>query len=220
MRFLVREQGYERAVASGQLRYSRDGAPTGVVESWRLNEAVQGYRVLRVDLDGRAAGADSLLLHLLLDPAGQPERLTFRAWAADGGKLEGNLFFDADQLVCGRTRDGERLPDVHLPRPEPLRWWYPAGTGLAAFAELTAGTHELIYLDPDADFAPRPVLVSVGAVATDGLDWRDRPVPAQKRTISWAQQTRTIWFDEHNWPRRINAGAWQADEVRYVRRNN
>ena len=216
MRFLVREQGYERAVAAGQLRYSRDGAPTGVVESWRLNEAVQGYRVLRVDLDGRAAGMNSLLLHLLLDPAGQPERLTFRAWAADGGKLEGNLFFDADQLICGRTRDGARLSDVNLPRPKPLRWWYPAGTGLAAFAGLPAGTHELIYLDPAAEFVPTPIPVTVGEAVADDLVERDRPVPARKRTITWTQQMRTIWFDEHNWPRRIDAGAWQADEIRYV----
>ena len=50
MRFIIHEQGYERLVAAGQLRYARDGEATGTRELWRLTMAVAGYQFLRVGL--------------------------------------------------------------------------------------------------------------------------------------------------------------------------
>ncbi len=55
MRFIVHEQAYEKPIAAGQLRYERDGRATGAIESWRLTRAVEGYEILRVDLDARTA---------------------------------------------------------------------------------------------------------------------------------------------------------------------
>ena len=53
MRFIVKEQDYEKPIGAGLMRYELDGVPTGAVEHWRLTEATEGYEVLRVDLDAR-----------------------------------------------------------------------------------------------------------------------------------------------------------------------
>ncbi len=73
MRFIIHQLPYERPIVAGQLRYERDGAPTGAVEQYRLTAAVDGYRFLRVDLDARTAPSGrSTLYHLTLNPDGQP----------------------------------------------------------------------------------------------------------------------------------------------------
>ena len=71
MRFIIHELPYERPLLAGRLRYERDGQPTGAIEFWRLTDAVDGYRFLRVDLDARdAASGRSWLYHATLDAAG------------------------------------------------------------------------------------------------------------------------------------------------------
>ena len=55
MRYLLKEQPYERPLAAGTLVYEREFGMPGVLEHWRLTEALDGYRFFRIDLDERAA---------------------------------------------------------------------------------------------------------------------------------------------------------------------
>ena len=219
MRFLVREQSYETPIASGRLRYSLGDVATGALENWRLNNAVDGYQRLRIDWDGRRApGGDSYLYHLLLNPAGQPERLTFRFWGGAGHKVEGNLFFEADQIICGRTINGDRAEDVALERPEPLLWWFPAAASMSTFGQLSSAEYSGMHLDKNADLALRALPVKVELGPIEEMKVMNRVVQTQIRTIRWADQKRTIWFDDHNWPIKMQDDQMTAAEIRYVRR--
>ena len=83
MRFLLREQAYEKPMAAGKLRYESSAGPTGAVEAWRLSAVEGDYRFLRVDLDAReAASGNSYIFHLTLNGQNRPERLQFRLWSA------------------------------------------------------------------------------------------------------------------------------------------
>ena len=220
MRFLVREQTYENPVASGRLRYRVDGDDTGALETWRLNDAVDGYRLLRIDLDGRKAQSrDSYLYHLLLDPDGQPERLTYRFWGGDGHKVEGNLFFEGTQVICGRTVNGARVADIAVDRSDPLIWWFPAAVSVHTFAALDDGSYEALWLDREADLALKRVTVTVEHLAEATLTVMNRPVHTRQKRIAWLDEERIAWFDEHQWPIKVQHNDLTATEIRYVRRN-
>ena len=219
MRFLVREQSYETPIASGRLRYSLADVPTGVLENWRLTNAIDGYRILRIDVDGRnSLSGDSYLYHLLMDPAGQPERLTYRFWGGTGHKVEGNLFFEADQIICSRTINGERAKDMALVRPEPLLWWFPAAASMSTFGQLSSAEYSGMYLDENADLVLQALPVKVELGPIEELKVMNRVVQTQIRTVCWADQKRTIWFDDHNWPIKMQNDQLAAAEIRYVRR--
>lgn len=98
MRFIIHEMPYERPLLAGRLRYERDGVPTGAVELWRITNAVDGYRFLRVDLDAREAESGrSSLYHVTLNPAGRPEQLKFRLWG-NGPEVSGSLVWNQARL--------------------------------------------------------------------------------------------------------------------------
>ena len=139
MRFLIHELPYERPLLAGRLRYRRDGAPMGAVESWRLTDAAEGYRFLRVDMDAREApSGHSHLYHATLDPSGRLEQLKFRFWG-QGHEVEGLRRRDPEDAVAEQRQDlaalqperravaqphphhqherGQRHPDLREPVP-------------------------------------------------------------------------------------------------------
>ncbi len=218
MRSLIRELPYERPIAAGRYRYERDGEPTGAVESWRLTAAQEGYRFLRVDLNAQAApSGDSYLYHLTLDADGRPDRLSFRFFGS-AFRAGGNLLFAKDTVTLARTVDGRRLEEERELTSE-VAFWFPATAGLALLAEKAddGETVPAVTLDKDEQFALRLV------------DLHIRPGPAQPHVImgkeidlrplilSWAEQQRTIWVDQHNWPLKMEREGLTAVETRYIR---
>ena len=70
--------------------------PTGAVEEWRLSDAVDGYRFLRVDLDARnAPSGRSYLYHLTMDKLGNLVQLKFRLWT-EGSEIIGSVLLEKD----------------------------------------------------------------------------------------------------------------------------
>lgn len=181
MRFLLREQPFERLVSSGTFLYSQHNQPTGAVEHWRLTNAIDGYQFLRVDLDARAAlSGRSHLYHLLLNPAGKPEQLKFRFWAT-GWDVAGILLFDRTGLTLSRTINGEKIEDIGEAKQP---FWFPATSGLWLLNQTEQ---------------PEPTTAYTLQIPTFQLtEWlltlANNP-PMLRAT--WANQSRTLWFNQH-----------------------
>ena len=133
MRFVIREQPYEKPLASGHLRYERDGRPTGAVESWRLSQAVDGYQFLRVDLDARqAASGHTYLYHLVLHKNGRPERLQYRFWGS-GFEVSGDVLLLDDTVTASRLVNGRRFEE-EVTVSGRAAFWFPSSVGLTLLA--------------------------------------------------------------------------------------
>jgi len=216
MRFILREQGYERPVAAGRLVYEQNGQPTGAIESWRLTAAVEGYRFLRVDLDGRAAASgNSSLFHLTLNPQGQPERLRFRFFGPTA-QIKGSVLFDGKVLTIVRELTGQARQEEQL---EATHFWFPSTVGLGLLAGLAGeGQVEAVMLDAAASFNPRLVSLHYHEGQSEmievmGKQWQTRPL-----TLTWADQTRTLWLDAHCQPLLMQRqDGLCGRETRYVR---
>ncbi len=118
MRFIIRELPYERPLLAGRLRYERDGVPTGAVESWRLTQALDDYRFLRVDLDAREAPSGrSSLFHVTLNPAGRPEQIKYRLWG-NGPEVSGTAVWEGNEVIAARRVDGcgDEVPQLRQQR--------------------------------------------------------------------------------------------------------
>ena len=132
MRFIIREQPYEKPIMAGEYRYELDGQPTGAVETWRLTAAAEGYRFLRVDLDARAAASGhTYLYHALVNVDGQVERVQYRFWTQVAGGLQvtGDVVLESDSVFATRTVNGKPSEQV-LELPTGYRFWFPSVAGL------------------------------------------------------------------------------------------
>lgn len=201
MRFIVREQGFETLVASGQFRYERAGVPTGTLESWRITSVVDDYRILRVDLDARSGeSGDSYLYHLTLTPAGTPVQLKYRFFG-QGKMISGNLLFE-DTLSLSREVNGKRLEDEI---PAGQAFWFPATAGLSRLTHLAATESvQAVTLNKKDDFNLWSTILSVTE-------------QENAKTFRWADQERTVWLDEHGLPMKMQRGDLIAVETRLVR---
>lgn len=202
MRFIVREQGFEKLVASGQFRYARKGVPTGTLESWRITSVVDGYQIVRVDLDARAGeSGDSYLYHLTLTPAGTPVRLGFRFFRP-GTLISGNVLFDDDTLSLSREVNGVRVENGV---PAGQAFWFPATVGLSQLTHLSPNRPTpAVTLNKADDFALWSTTVSLTE-------------QAGAKTFRWADQERTIWLDAQGWPTKMQRGTLTAVETRLIR---
>ena len=226
MRFIVREQANEKPVAAGLLRYERDGKPTGAVENWRLTSPMAGYEVLRVDLDARdAPSGHSYLFHLVrqknasTEPgrSGRFERLGARFWG-DGIIVEQTLIFEGDHITGSRTVKGDTYT---IDSPNGL-FWFPSTIGLGLLAghigEETAVTLNTQFDNHAAAFALQTVDLKTSMGEEAALTIGTREFVIRPFTIQWADQTRTIWLDEHNWPLKMERNdGLTAIETRYIR---
>lgn len=135
MRFVLKTQPYEKNIAAGAFRYEKDGEPTGVIETWSLSHALDGYKFFRVDVDGRNLKTDgfSTLYNVVLNPDMQPENGKFRHFtvappaAENGYRIKGQIVFDDDVVYVSREYDDERLEDeleasTGLSLPVAARW--------------------------------------------------------------------------------------------------
>lgn len=220
MRQIIHELPYERPLLAGQLRYARDGRPTGAVESWRLTDAVDGYRFLRVDLDARKSSGRSWLYHVTLDPAGLPEQIKLRFWG-DGLEVSGTVVWHDGELIATRTVNGAAYESV----AHGAAFWFPAGSGLALLAGCAGETRGLTLVahhdDPAQVMAlvKTPVEVAWGESEVTPLDGEEgvmRPL-----SVTWGDNRRVVWLDTEGRPLRLwrDDGLTAAAErlVRYTR---
>ena len=209
MRHLIHELPFERRLAAGQFTYHKDGEPTGAVESWRLTQAADDYRFLRVDLDGRASSGDSYLYHAVLTDAGQLERLTFRFWG-QGVKVNGTVLLEDDGLTISREvsrlDETERLEEEIESR---LPFWFPSTMGLGLLArqfEEPASGVAAVMLDVNDGFAlcQQTIAIEIGQeeeVAVGRQTFVTRPC-----SINWPGQQRTVWISQTTpgWPLKMD----------------
>jgi len=209
MRFIVKEQRYEKQIASGRFRYEREGQPTGAVEDWRLTRAMAGYEVLRVDLDARAAASGhSYLYHLVRQENGRPERLAYRFWG-DGLQVEGTLLFDETSITGTRAVNGVTTEE-DLDIAPGTGFWFPSavGLGLAAnlqgVSDITAVTLNNQIGGPDT-LALQQVTMNVTMTITDTVEIEiaGQMVDAVPYKISWDGNVRFVTRDLNFWPLQI-----------------
>ncbi|MEM8857874.1 MAG: hypothetical protein AAGD96_06115 [Chloroflexota bacterium] len=119
MRFVLRTQPYEKPISAGSFRYEQDGKPNGIVESWSLAHALDGYKFFRVDVDARHLKTQgySTLYNVVVGPDDNPENVKFRHFtvappaAENGLRLKGQIVFDEDAIFVSREFNGQRLED-------------------------------------------------------------------------------------------------------------
>lgn len=206
MRFLVREQPYEQLLAAGRLRYRQNGAPTGAVEHWRATRAPDGHRILRVDLDARAAESGrSYLYHWVQDGAGRPLRLTYLCLLPDAANVRGKLLFSGPALLNSRHVAGQHQ-DEEVEWDETARFFFPSVAGLLlALAPAGPGAWSAWSLDMHAPvaspgfFALRRQTLTIQAIH-QGWAGTLPAQPAQAWQITWDDQSRSIWLDDYGWP--------------------
>ncbi len=221
MRFIIHELPYERPLLAGRLRYERDGAPTGAVESWRLTSAAEGYRFLRVDLDAREAPSGrSYLYHLVLNEAGRPEQLKYRLWG-DGHDVGGSAVWDGDEVVASRRVDGLAYEDTAVGGA----FWFSSGAGLALLAWCAGETSGVtMSINPSE---PARLMALVETAVTTA--WGEAHVesvagellPVRSLDVAWSDQRRTVWLDAAERPIRLAAhDGLTASAERLVRYQN
>ncbi len=203
MRFIIHELPYEQPLLAGRLRYEQDGEPTGTVESWRLTNAVDGYRFLRVDLDSREGPSGrSYLYHVTLNPAGRPEQLKFRLWG-NGPEVSGTAVWEGNEVISARVVDSVAYQEV----ARGGAFWFPAGMGLALLAVYVGETKGMTLVSHAADPAglmsliETPVTIGLGEAMTEDLN--GELLPVRPLEVNWADQQRTVWLDKESRPLRL-----------------
>lgn len=223
MRALIHELPYERPIAAGRYQYVQDGQATGAEEIWRLTEAQEGYRFLRVDLNATLSSGDNALYHLVLDAAGRPQRLKFHFFRT-GLQIRGDMLIEDQQVVLSREINNERLETQAQFAPQ-MPFWFPASAGFSLLASSVAagGVSALesgvsaLTLNRAQNYALWPTTLSVREGPPEPQLLMDRLVNLRPLIVRWVDQERTLWLDQHNWPVRVQRGALVAIDKRYVR---
>lgn len=227
MRFIIHEQPYEKPLAAGRLHYQVDGRATGAVESWRLTTAVSGYRFLRVDLDAREAESGrSTLYHVVLGEDAHVQRLKYRFWD-EGEHVAGNLLLQ-EELVIASRKIGETAVEEEMTLPAEYWFWFPTSVGLSLLAgaadkgTVTAVTLNTVVDEPvsvETDFFTLQRFdVSLTLGGEEELTVARHELAVRPLSVRWADQERTVWLDEHNWPvKMVRDDGLTAVETRYLR---
>jgi len=214
MRFIIREQEYEQLLAAGRLKYR-----SGVLESWRLTGAVDGYTVMRIDLDRRDAGQQrSTLIHLLINPGGQLERAKLRDFST-GSDLSGDVLVDGNSMDVSRATETGVMHDL-IKRPAGFGLLLPGLVGLALFVWHASHDqdHSAIWLDPARQFAPRQVSVEIDPMEQESIAVTGQTLVVRPYLIGQNGNHQTIWLDEYGLPVRVDdEEGLRALEDRYVR---
>lgn len=203
MRFLVSEKSYEQLIGSGSWQYQRDGVPTGVIEHWRWTMALEGYHLVRVDVDGRSAESGSYLYHLIQDLQGNPLRLTYRYWDKNGKMAAGNLLW-TEETILNRCILGENSFIQELPLA-PFGFSSIWGWGMLA---RLPHLKKIAILDGEFDSEGEGLqLVSAELVEEPQPSHYAIPLKVNHQTISTRATTMrskkwalTIWTDRHLLP--------------------
>jgi hypothetical protein len=209
MRFIIHELPYEKPLLAGQLRYERNGQFTGAVESWRLSDAVDGYRFIRIDLDARLAPSGrSYLYHLTLNPAGVLEQIKYRFWG-DGIEAGGTVVNQGDVWLGGRTVEQFGYED------EARGQWFlvPSTIGLSlmrrASGEQSAVTFSRQVVDPKQVMALIEIEVHIQSGLPDYIDAVGERLEVIPLHVVWPGHHRTVWVDQDGRPLRL----WRDDDL-------
>ncbi|HSG18384.1 MAG TPA: hypothetical protein VLE70_18970 [Anaerolineae bacterium] len=219
MRFIIREQEYERLLAAGRLRYLSAGIETGVFETYRLTQAVDGFTVARIDLDRRdTAAANSTLLHLLLNPGGRPERLKLRRFSP-AGSVEADVLVEDESFSVRRTGLAD-MAQEEMKRPPGYGLLMPAAVGLAFFIHGNPGQRSAaaIGLDEQRLYAPFSTSVEIDPLDEEEMTVTGQLVPVRPYLIRQRGTICKIWLDDYGLPVRLDdEDGTHAVEDRYVR---
>jgi hypothetical protein len=239
MRFLVPEQSYEQPLASGQLRYERDGQPTGAVESWRWSQGTPGYRILRVDLDARAAPSGySYLYNLVQRENGRFEQLKYRFWA-NGVQLKGNVLLEDEVIVATREVNEQYVTEETAVLPG-CCFWFPSSVGLGLLENSGWGKERMDDEERVDSVSTVTLRAPTGEVMlTADLPWPfgllqvdvarrwGRPemmtvsgeaVTVRPLILQWANQQRTVWLDQSGAVlKMVRDDGLTAVAIRYIR---
>jgi hypothetical protein len=218
MRFIIREQEYEKLVAAGKFRYELLGKTTGVTESWRLTRLSRDYQLLRVDLDARkTAEGSSTLYHLALDSGWRPERLKFRHFAGTA-EIAGDVLFDEDLVSLYRNLNDRRLEDEQK-TPSHYRFWFPSVIGYTLlFGEPVTTSSQTLTLDQKEDFGLIWRRTEIERNEREVVAVTGRSVPAQRYSISWDSKMVGLWLDDHGFPVMLEqSDGFRATESQYIR---
>ena len=225
MRFLVSEKYYETPLAAGKYRYMYDDAPTGVTEQWRYTLAPHEFTILRVDYDAREAGGGSILYHLIQQPDGALERLTYRFIDQDGSEVAGNVLFSAETITNSRGSIDNRIEETLSPMP----FFFESAAGLGLLARQIGRQRELqaaALLETTTD-ASNPQFLAVAQIEATIQPQRTRElviVPVGKTahqttylSVGWQAQSYKIWRDQHQWPLKVQRGdGVVAQAIQYI----
>lgn len=218
MRFIIREQEYEKLVASGKFHYEMQGKTTGVTESWRLTRLPKGYHLLRVDLDARKTPDDnSTLYHLALSPGWRPERLKFRHFAGSA-EIVGDLQFDGEVASLYRKINDHRLEDEEK-MPGDYRFWFPSVIGFALLLGAPVNTsNRTLSLNRKKDFGLVQRQVEIERKGREVVAVTGRNVAVQRYSIDWDTESIRLWLDGHDLPVLLEqSDGFRAIESQYIR---
>ncbi|UCG24564.1 MAG: hypothetical protein JSW55_00750 [Chloroflexota bacterium] len=219
MRFIIREQEYEKLVAAGRLHYLSAGVETGAVESYRLTQAVDGFSVMRIDLDRReSTEANSTLFHLLLDPYGRPERVKLRRLSpADSSEVD--VLVDDESFNISRTSEADVVRE-EMKRPAGFGLLIPTAVGLGLFVHGNPGRRsaQAISLDETRRLAPLSASLEIDPLDEEEMTVTGQLVAVRPYLIRQKGAKCKVWLDDHGLPVRLDDedGAL-AVEHRYVR---
>jgi hypothetical protein len=221
MRFIVKEQPYEKLIAAGQFRYERDGKPTGAIESWRLSTAVSGYQVVRVDLDAREAASEhSYLYHLVRQENGRPERLSYRFWGHEL-TIEGTLLFEPDAVTGTRSVNG-RVFEEDFNLPAGYGFWFPSSVGAAMLGQMSEWQGETAVtlngnVSGDEALALQQTQPTWQGGEPEQMMIAKKSLAVRPYILRWDGQKRTVWLDAQNWPVKMaRDNGLTAMETRYI----
>jgi len=201
MRFIIREQEYEKLIASGKFRYEMQDRVTGAYESWRQTSVTSGFGFIRVDLDRRETlEAATTLFHLALSPGDGPVRLKFRHFE-QMKEIDGDVQIQEGNVTLSRQINGRRYDDELEVEPG-FRFWFPSTIGLSMLCKqnIKEGSFTAIGLDPEENFRLVEKTVTLEWQEKERLTVAGRSTVAQRCLIVTDEETNVVWLDEFQWP--------------------
>jgi hypothetical protein len=226
MRYLIREMDYERPVASGNLVYRRDGTPTGMTEAWRFSEALEGYKVLRVDLEMTGSpNSESLLVHGLIKADLSYERIKFRTWGSRV-EIEGDLQFEEwmiafSQILTYGLDNRREKKEEEIPFSQESHFAIPGAAGLGQIAAQFSrkSVISLLTLNREVEYQVMKNMAEIKPAQEVPLMVLGREVPTRPYSISGMEDSPAeLWIDRHNWPvRAVMPDGTTAEETAYWR---
>jgi len=207
MRFLIREMEYEKPVASGSLRYEQDGNPTGLVEAWRFSSALDGFHFLRVDMDANnPRNQETLLVHVLLNPDREMERMKFRYFESQI-EISGDMQFNHDvitlnRIVLDKFQKTEQRQLDEIPRKAGTVFSVPptAVLSLATSLVLEDDRVPMITLDRESSFAMQEDTASFAWTMEEERAILRNVIAVRQCSICWRMKETRLWLDKTYWP--------------------
>lgn len=206
----------EKFVASGVYEQ-----PNGLCERWSVHEVAAAATLVRVDRDGRAAGAGSLLQEALRNADGHFERIDQQHYGANGrpgARLRYTRF--AEHVELFHVSAGGPGEECLIPGAAPVP--VPPGVLLAGMALTQALRMEqpvalLRVVQGSGRFRWQRASAAARCVARGTVSAAGRDVPA--RRCGWSDAAGTCWLDAHDIVLRCGEDACVARLTQYARRH-